>query len=169
MKQDRQEQLALQRYGANDLDGADSACVRWLRKQPANLVAWNLRGAIHFRQGHLQEAERLLTQALRIRKNADSHFNLGLVFNAQGRTDEAMSAYRHCLALADHAQASGNLANLLKAERRFDEAEALYRQAVRLDPDYGLAWSNLGRCCSRMAALSKPKPQCGRPSHCSTT
>src|SRR5206468_7741868 len=42
-----------------------------------------------------------------------------------------------------NAVAHGNLASTLAAMGKFDEARDLYREALRLRPDYFLAWSNL--------------------------
>jgi tetratricopeptide (TPR) repeat protein len=47
---------------------------------------------------------------------------------------------------SDPADASApfNLGNMLRVDGRYVEAEAAFRTATRVDPEFALAWYNLG-------------------------
>lgn len=158
MKQTRQEQIAIRLYEQNDLAGAASACDRLLSKNPKHLVAWNIQAAIQLQKQNFESAEKILQNALRIKKDPDVCFNLGLARSGLGNIDGAIEAYRNCLALKDHANAAGNLANLLTNERRFDEAEKSYRQSIQINPRYGFAWANYGGLLIKTARHAEAEP-----------
>ncbi|MGZ6144110.1 MAG: hypothetical protein ACXWLM_12285, partial [Myxococcales bacterium] len=62
------------------------------------LAAWDTMGWILFRQGKLDEAERYVAGAERLRESAEVSDHLGQILERQGRRDEAIRAYARALA-----------------------------------------------------------------------
>lgn len=104
-------------------------------------------GATYARQGNIDQAVQLLTEAAR--KNprvAGTHYRLGAVLGMAQRTAEAARSYRRAIALDPaHAEAHNNLANILQRMNRLDEAALHYERALAGRPDYLEARYNLGR------------------------
>jgi len=158
MKQIQQEQIAIRLYEQKAFGDAEALCKQLLSKNPKNLLALNINAAIKLHRQEFEPAENILRKAIRIRKDADAYFNLGLACSGQGKTDEAIAAYQNCLLIKDHANAAGNLANIFNKERNFVEAENLYRKAIRINPRYGFAWSNLGGLLVKIGRYSEAEP-----------
>ena len=113
----------------------------------------NLAG-LYFAQGHYEEAEPLLVQALELRQRllgenhpdvATSFNNLALFYYAQGRYEEVELLCLQALEVrqrhlgenhADVAQSLNNLALFYKSQGRHEEAEPLYMKALELCQRY---------------------------------
>lgn len=100
---------------------------------------------VRARQGKLDEAVRLLREALAQRPHsASAHFHLGNVLNSLGRPEEAKACYETAIALVpDFAEAHYNLGNTLQTLGRHQEARARYEQALPLMPDRPELYNNL--------------------------
>ena len=105
---------------------------------------WKLLGGALQMQGKnalhaFQKAAQLMP------REAESHYNLGVVQKSLGLLEEAAASYRQALQIKpDYAEAHYNLGNVLKDLGNFDKATASYRQTVKLKPDFALAHYNLG-------------------------
>jgi tetratricopeptide (TPR) repeat protein len=83
----------------------------------------------------------------------------GLFFEAvrmeeQGKTQEAVDRYENILELdRNHAPACINLGTIRYNQRQFLEAERLYRRATVADPNYALAFFDLGNVLDELQRL----------------
>jgi tetratricopeptide (TPR) repeat protein len=83
----------------------------------------------------------------------------GLFFEAvrleeRGKTQEAFTHYESILALdTNHAPACINLGTIQYNQRQFLEAEKLYRRATIADPQYALAFFDLGNVLDELQRL----------------
>jgi eukaryotic-like serine/threonine-protein kinase len=117
--------------------------------KPAVAERLNNLGLAAFSLGRMSESQRLLKEALDLRREelpesaelASSLNNLALVLAAQDRHEEAEPLYRNALELRrsvlgeEHPSTTysmTNLATLLEQMNRLEEAEAGYREALRL-------------------------------------
>ena len=97
------------------------------------------------RLGKTREAELLLREATRERRNADAARLLGVVCAAQDRYEDAAAALRGALAIQPgHAETANFLGVCLSMLRRYDEAVACYDAAIAVDATLADAWLNAG-------------------------
>jgi len=68
----------------------------------------------------------------------------GVRCEEQGKVAEAAALYEKTLSLGEHAPAAINLGTILYNQRQFERAEQLYRRATIANPDYALAFFDLG-------------------------
>lgn len=115
---------------------------------PRHADAMNLIGVSLYLQDDAASAESWLRKAIAIQRHPSYLLNLALVCNALGRAADAVAAYRDTLTLdGKNAQAWSNLGNLLirsHAPAARQEAIDCYRQALRFQPGYPNALTNLG-------------------------
>lgn len=78
------------------------------------------------------------------RERARVFLERGYRLHLEGDLETATACYRHSIALAPSAPAHTFLGCLLAQTGRLDEAIAECREAIRLDPELGNAWSDLG-------------------------
>lgn len=96
------------------------------------------QAAAHYREGRLEQAERLYRQILALRPGlADVHASLAATLFLQGRTEEAIAAFRRALEIApDDSATLYKLANLLLREGnhagRIAESFACFQRHARL-------------------------------------
>jgi Flp pilus assembly protein TadD len=94
--------------------------------------------------GRLDEAERVLRRAVRVR-DAAAEYNLGNVFDRMDRWDEARTHYEQALAIDPfHARAMNNLAIGLDQRGQSADAIRLFNRALQAAPDNAEFYSNLG-------------------------
>jgi superkiller protein 3 len=68
-------------------------------------------------------------------KDAQSHFNLGVVFAGKEQWDDAIAEYKRAIELdPKFAKAYMNLGIALAAKNRLDDAIAEYKKAIEIDP-----------------------------------
>jgi tetratricopeptide (TPR) repeat protein len=110
-------------------------------------AARNGLGVIAFTRGRLDEAERLIRQALELEPQLrTAQYNLGRIADVRGDVKKAEALYRDELAVyPDNGKARFNLAQLWRQrgerERYLDEL----RQAVEHAPDFGPPYFFLAR------------------------
>lgn len=81
-----------------DLDSADELVDIVLQSQPNHRRAQQLKGIGYFRRGQFDEAERLLTEALKLNPNPEQiHYYLGQICEHRGDTQQALEHYREAL------------------------------------------------------------------------
>lgn len=141
---------ALDHHQHGRLAEAEAAYRAVLASTPRNADALNLLGVICLQTGRAEEAEKLLSSAIKQDGAvAAYHDNRGSALAAMGRVGEAAAAHWRAAKLKpDFAAAYFNLANALDAAGR-DEAEKAFRAALALKPDYLKAWFNLGNARER--------------------
>ena len=126
--------------------------------------------------GQVAEAVATYAEAVRLRPDAWSHYDLGKALYEQGKFDLAVAEHRESIRLKpDHADAHYHLADALKRLDRPDEAIAEFREAIRLKPDYADAHNYIGviyqdrgeldRALAEFLEAIRLKPDYGSPRH----
>jgi tetratricopeptide (TPR) repeat protein len=107
------------------------------------------RAVLHMNAGDLAAAEqafRELAQAYPTYSGA--LVNLGILQSKAGRLEEAEKTLLAALERNDaNAAAHNQLGIVYRKLGRFADADQSYQRAVQVDPDYALAWLNLGVLC----------------------
>src|SRR5262249_61083047 len=110
-------------------------------------------GAALKETGDLEGAIRCCRDALGIdRRLAMAHGSLGDALLARGAVKEAMAAYQQCLVILqevlrrnpDTFDAHFNLGLTLSRTGAVDRSIAAYKKAIRIKPDFAIAYCNLG-------------------------
>ncbi len=97
-------------------------------------------------EGRLEEAERLLAQAVELEpRSVAAHAGLGQVRIDRARHAEALAAFETAARLQPSARTFNNVGIALMALGRNDEAIRLFESALQSDPRYALASFNLAR------------------------
>jgi tetratricopeptide (TPR) repeat protein len=92
--------------------------------------------------------------------NGRGHYGLALAYEDRGRFDEAVAHYRRAIELNPKDKVShNNLANRL-AETAPGEALLLYKTALKIDPDYADARSNVARLLARYGQTAEAIKHC---------
>jgi predicted O-linked N-acetylglucosamine transferase (SPINDLY family) len=105
-------------------------------------------GTLALRLKRYDAAERALRKALDLKPaHVGALNNLGALLSMLGRLGEAETFLRDTVALDQgHFEAHNNLGNVLKDQGRITEALESYENAIRVNPDYAVAGSNLLMC-----------------------
>lgn len=100
----------------------------------------------HHMAGRDDKAEQLYLSILAVPPiQAETSYNLGLLYQTKGRFAEAVAAYRNAtLMRQDHVDAYCNMATALQDLGLKDDAIALYHKAIAIRPDYAMAYCNMG-------------------------
>jgi tetratricopeptide (TPR) repeat protein len=113
-------------------------CPGHLRRIPLTSL-----GDFHDSRGDLARAASWYQRAIDAAPNhASGYIFLGGVLARQGRLREAEKVLRRATETSDEGcldEAFLNLALVLRAQERFDEAADCLREAIRIDPEYGVA------------------------------
>ena len=131
-----------------------------VESNPGLHPAWNLLGGVLAALGDTAGAERAYRRALLLRPDhAETHYNLGLLFQESARPDEAIACYRKALQRKPgFAPAHNNLGNALKVKGRVDEAMTHYAEALKFDPQLADASSNWGTALREKGRVDEAIP-----------
>jgi len=135
--------------GAGRAEEAIAAYRKAVVLRPAFFEAWANLGNLLERSGQWAGAEEAYGHANRLRPGAGPVLNgLGMCALARGDRERARALFSDAVA-ADPASptARNNLGHTLGKLKRAEEGIAHLREAVRLRPDYAVAWVNLGELC----------------------
>ena len=116
-----------------------------LSAQPNHAEALHLLGLVEMQRGRVEEAQRLISRALKANPRfALALANHGVVLERLGRADEALKAFEKSLAIKpEQPDALANCGNLLNSLSRFDAALTNFDRALALAP--GSTSATLGR------------------------
>jgi tetratricopeptide (TPR) repeat protein len=111
--------------------------------------------------GHPEEAERNVREALRLRADLpEGHYNLGIIFHRRGQLEEARQQYVEALRLLpEFGEAHNNLGNVLRQTGRLAEALREGEAAVRLAPKLAEAHMGLGQSLEATGRLAEATAQ----------
>jgi protein O-GlcNAc transferase len=106
----------------------------------------NILGAAHAGLEQWEAAAACYAWALRLRPGiAETHVNLGKVFDRLGRHNDAIACFHEALRIrSNYADAHYSLGVTLQAKKRVGEAVAAYQNAIAARRDFAEAYDNLG-------------------------
>ncbi len=108
-------------------------------------MALNNLGGIRAENGDMEEAMELYKQALEVRENTRSLFNLAQVYKATGQFDLAVPMYQRAIALnPNDAQAHAMLGGILLMQGKVDTAYESLVRAEELNKNMPSVYYNLG-------------------------
>lgn len=146
---------ALTLHRAGRLDEAEHVYRSILQSEPSQFDATHLLGVIFWQRGCHEDAERQLSQAIRLDPDAAAaHNNRGNALFALGRFDEAVTCYDRALALNPRdPQGLVNRGNALRRAGRLDSALTDYDGAIGLNPNYPEAFVARGNALRDLRQL----------------
>jgi tetratricopeptide (TPR) repeat protein len=101
-----------------DLAEALKLTQRAVDAQPANPSFLDSLGWVHFKLGHLDEAERYLNESVRLnRESALTHEHLGDVYARRGETRQARDAWKKALSISVEAASQARLKEKLRTAK----------------------------------------------------
>jgi serine/threonine-protein kinase len=144
-------------YEFGEYPRAVPACRKALELKPGSLMASDNLAATYLAMGRGKDAEKVVSESLKMEENASRFSNLGTSYYFQNRLEEAVGSYRHATELepknADHW---GNLGDALTMLKQDNDAHAAYLKAAedaRIEaeraPTDPRAHSMLGLYCAR--------------------
>jgi Tfp pilus assembly protein PilF len=89
---------------------------------------------------------------------ARQYFELGYQAHMEHRLEDAVDLYRQSIAIQPTAEAHTFLGWALSAGRAFDQAIAQCRIAIRLDPDFGNPYNDIGAYLIELGRLDEAIP-----------
>lgn len=144
--------LGLVYYRSGDLTQAASAYEKAIEISPTFLPSLCNLAVVRYKLKQYAEAESLYKMALRLTKGKDAklHYSLGNVLRDQKRYDEALEQFRLSVEVdPNFAFARNGLASTYYCLDKLDLAEKEGRLAIKLKPDYALAYYHLGLVLER--------------------
>jgi protein O-GlcNAc transferase len=123
-------------------------------RSPTDLVE---QGRALHREGRLEEAERLYSQALAADEDcAEAHQLMAVLAGQRGRFDEAIAGFRRTIALEGPTpDRLFNLAEAYRVTRQFQSALDAYNQVVTIDAGYAHAYRNCAAMVEEAAEESR--------------
>ena len=117
-------------------------CEGLLRQNPRHPDALHILGILAHRAGQLDDARRLITDAVAAgSRNASIHTSLGNVLQDMKQSKHAVESYDRALALKpDLAETHYRRGLALEALERRDDAVGAYGRAIALNPQFAAAY-----------------------------
>ncbi len=137
-------ELGLNRYQANDTQGAAQYWEQALKLEPNNVLALVNLGAVYHVLGRDDDAAAALQHALEIKPSADVYNNLGTIRFYQGHYAEAVPAFEKTVQLGSNSFDNwGNLGDAyrwtpgseIKGKQAYQTAVRLVREEIAKHPD----------------------------------
>jgi tetratricopeptide (TPR) repeat protein len=122
--------------------GQESLTLNRFRLQPYLTLS-----AVNFKLGRMQEAEKLLHQAITLFPNkGDLYVQLGSIYENQNRLAETVSALNTALSKTDVnlVQAYNNLGIVFWRQKLLEQSKTAAEMALKLDPNFLDAYLTLG-------------------------
>lgn len=125
-----------------------------LKSDPRHFEALHALGIVRYQSGQLEEAERLIGEAVVVRPSAaDANYNRACLLRKLERNDEALHSFDCAIAIKpDYIEALVNRGSLLAHLNRHSDALASFDAVLALKPTIAEAWHNRGTC---LMALSR--------------
>jgi len=123
----------------------EAAAHALTKRFPKHPFAWKVLGASLLQLGRIDDAMGATRNAVALNPHdPDSHFNLGIAFQASGQPAMAQASYLRALEINPHlVHAYNNLGCCLQLQGWPSDAEVQFRKAISLKPDFALAHFNL--------------------------
>ena len=128
------------------------------RKFPRSTILLDIVGAIYQGMGQLDAAAKSYEKAIKIKPEAMTYYNKGVILQQQGRLTEALQAYNHCLKLKPiYAPAYYNIGKLLQNQNESEQAIQAYKKTISIQPHYSEAHNNMGMCLHKQGKLEEAR------------
>jgi len=116
---------------------------------PASPLPWNSLGNVYKELDQPQQTIRAYRRAIELDPTyAQPYNNLGFFYEQLGQYEDAVTLYRqvieHHQSDQDRSVSRNNIGNVYRQLKREEEAIEAYQQAIKLDPEYGWPYQNLG-------------------------
>jgi len=144
--------IGLVYYRSGDMTQAANAYEKAIEINPTFLPSLCNLAVVRYKLKQFAEAESLYKMALQLTKGKDAklHYSLGNVLRDQKRYDEALEQFKKAVeADSTFAFAHNGLASTYYCLDNLDLAEKEGRLAIKLKPDYALAYYHLGLVLER--------------------
>ncbi len=127
---------ALEFHQAGRLAAAEGLYLNIIEHDPEHSDALHLLGVIVHQRKNNDEAEYLISRAIRILPDNPFYFNnLGTVFKAKGKLTEALRCYKKAIQLnCDYSEAYFNLAHTFHMLKKVKKAVDYYGQHATTTP-----------------------------------
>ena len=137
------------------LSEAETAYRNILKNEPAHFEALHLLGVLLAQRGQMDEALRLLAEAVAVNPAAPAAWNnYGNTLQKLNRVDDALAAYDHAIAVRpDYVEAHNNRGIALYDNGRFEDALADFDRALALKGDHASAHYNRANVLHRLGRL----------------
>src|SRR5882672_12807469 len=136
---------ALRLRRAGKLHEAAELYAQILRGNPSHFEALHALGIVCYQTGRLDEAERLIGQAVAVEPRADAIYNRACLLLKLERFEEALGCFGEAIALKPgYIEALTNRGNTLMRLKRYEEARSDLETVIALAPKFAEAWNNLG-------------------------
>jgi tetratricopeptide (TPR) repeat protein len=118
---------------------------RLLQIEPKNSVGWSKKAAAEIYLGNLDSALESSNESIRLnKKNADTYFNRGLVYDRRRKFEHALADYNQALKIRPgFVKALNNKGTVLGQLEHWSEAEKCFSEVLKLDPANKDAKENL--------------------------
>lgn len=138
--------MAIAAFQRGDCTEAATLCRQILSAEPDEFDALHLLGVLELDGPSVDDAERVLQRAVKVRPNsAEAHSNLGLACAKLKKFEEARKNQEMAIALdPNFSIAFTNLGNVLLQLQLPELAVEAHDRAIRIRPDYVDAYSNRG-------------------------
>ncbi len=130
--------------GLGDISLASDLFMRAVQASPDTALYHCNLGKTLYEQKDAEAAIQCFQQALALKADAPTHYDLAVVLNEQGQTEQAVHHYRLALKnKPDYVEAHRGLGILLQRQGRIEEAITCYKKALALQPMYAQAHYSL--------------------------
>jgi hypothetical protein len=135
---------ALNAHKSGDLRRAERLYRKLIDQGRDLFHAKHLLGVLRFQCGHLEDANRLIRQAIVINSKDDAaHYNHGMVLAELNLHEDAITSFDAAIALnPKNAAAYNNRGVVLHALKQYDQAIASFDEAIALDTSFTEARNN---------------------------
>jgi len=117
-----------------------------LKLRPGYIVGYSCLGVFYWTyEGRYHDAAKMFEHHAKLAPNDILAYNdLGVMYLMLGDNQEAERSFQRSLNIKSNSFAYSNLGTLYFYENRYADAAAMYSAAVKLVPDDGVLWGNLG-------------------------
>lgn len=139
------------------LDTAERLAKMILKLNPKDLVALQVHGLSLAMQGRvLESVAPLLIASKQDQKNPELLSNLAKAQHGAGLYEDAIQTYKKLDKLMPNdPQILTDLGTNFAKVKNYDEARRLFDQAIRIDSEYFLTWSNQGNLLSELGFVAE--------------
>jgi eukaryotic-like serine/threonine-protein kinase len=135
--------------------GRPEEAVGHLRKaielRPNYWRNYNMLGGLYYATGNTKDAIEAFTRVTELQPdNARGFHNLGTVYYTMDDHVNALKYYERAIAIGPMADTYSNMGTIHYDEGRYEAAAEVFKEAVRLAPNDGLLYGNLGDAYTRL-------------------